>query len=150
MMLAARTTHSRDETLAFAVAIGEQLRPGDVVVLTGDLGAGKTVFAQGIARALGVDEPVTSPTFTIVQEYAGRYPLAHVDVYRIDRIQELHDFGFDELFDGRIVVIEWGEAVARVLPRDRLAVHIEIGDDDLDERRIEVVGHGPDWATRFR
>ena len=83
-------------------------------MLVGDLGAGKTTFAQGIARGLGVDGPVTSPTFTFVQEYDGRLPVAHVDVYRLERIQELHDLGFEELIDGPgVTIIEWGDASGR-------------------------------------
>ncbi|HEY6416600.1 MAG TPA: tRNA (adenosine(37)-N6)-threonylcarbamoyltransferase complex ATPase subunit type 1 TsaE, partial [Acidimicrobiales bacterium] len=90
-------TRSEDETLALAGAVGELLRPGDVVSVAGDLGAGKTVFARGVAGTLGVSEAVVSPSFTIVREYAGRVPLVHVDVYRIDTIQELHDLGFEEV-----------------------------------------------------
>jgi tRNA threonylcarbamoyladenosine biosynthesis protein TsaE len=89
-------TRSTDETLELARAVGELLRPGDVISLIGELGAGKTVFARGVARALGVTELVVSPTFTIVREYEGRVPLVHVDVYRIEAVQELHDLGFEE------------------------------------------------------
>ena len=83
-------THSADETLALAERVGGLLRGGDVVALAGDLGAGKTVFAKGVARALGVEDPVVSPTFTVVREYPGRVRFVHVDVYRLDRVQELH------------------------------------------------------------
>ena len=100
-------------------------------MLIGDLGAGKTTFAQGIARGLGVAGPVTSPTFTLVQQYAGRLPVAHVDVYRLDRIQELHDLGFEELVDGPgVTVIEWGDRVRQLLPPDRVVVRIEPADAD--------------------
>ena len=110
------TTKAAAETEAVGEAVGSLLRVGDLVVLTGDLGAGKTTFAKGLARALGVTQKVTSPTFTIVQEYDGRVPVAHVDVYRLDRIQELHDFGFEELLESRVTIVEWGEAIAPVLP----------------------------------
>jgi tRNA threonylcarbamoyladenosine biosynthesis protein TsaE len=149
MTCAARTvTRSTDETLALAWAIGELLRPGDVVSLIGDLGAGKTVFARGIARALGVTEPVVSPSFTIAREYDGRVPLVHIDVYRIDTIQELHDLGFDELVrDDAVTVVEWGDAIDALLPRERLDVSLQTGAAD-DERVVELEGHGPSWHGR--
>ena len=141
------TTRGPQETEAVAVALGDVLDAGDLVVLSGDLGTGKTTFVKGVARALGVRETVTSPTFTIVQEYDGRVPLAHVDVYRIDRIQELYDFGFEELFDDRVVLIEWGDTVDPALPRDRVDVRFALG-DDIDERHIEIDARGPSWQGR--
>jgi tRNA threonylcarbamoyladenosine biosynthesis protein TsaE len=147
--MTALTTKGADETEAVGEAIGAQLRVGDLVVLTGDLGAGKTTFAKGLARGLGVTQKVTSPTFTIVQEYDGRVPVAHVDVYRLDRIQELHDFGFEELLESKVTIVEWGEAIALVLPRDRIDVRLALHDDD-DQRVIEVVADGPGWSTRRR
>jgi len=135
------TTCDAQQTESLGAALGSILRAGDVVVLTGDLGAGKTTFAKGVARALGVREPVTSPTFTIVQEYDGDVPVAHVDVYRLERVQELHDLGFEELLDGRVVLIEWGESVAPALPRQRVEVTLEQGPGD-DTRSIEIVGSG--------
>ena len=91
--------------------------PGDVVVLAGELGAGKTVFAKGIATALGITEPVVSPTFTIVREYDGPIPLVHVDVYRLDHLQELLDLGLDDLVgDDAVTVVEWGDRVTALLP----------------------------------
>jgi len=141
------TTKGANETEAVGEAVGSQLRAGDLVVLTGDLGAGKTTFTKGLARALGVSRPVTSPTFTIVQEYEGRVPVAHVDVYRLDRIQELYDLGFEELLEDRVTVVEWGEAVALVLPRDRVDVRIAMVDDD-DRRVLEIVASGPAWSAR--
>jgi tRNA threonylcarbamoyladenosine biosynthesis protein TsaE len=142
------TTEGAGETEAVGEAIGSQLRVGDLVVLTGDLGAGKTTFAKGLARGLGVTQKVTSPTFTIVQEYEGRVPVAHVDVYRLDRIQELHDFGFEELLESRVTIVEWGEAIALVLPRDRVDVRLALHDDDDDQRVVDVVASGPGWSTR--
>jgi tRNA threonylcarbamoyladenosine biosynthesis protein TsaE len=141
-------TSSAEQTRAVAAAVGTQLQPGDLVVLAGDLGSGKTTFAQGLARGLGVDAPVTSPSFTLVQEYDGRLPVAHVDVYRLDRLQELHDLGFDELVDGRgVTMIEWGDAVAQILPADRLWVRIEAGATD-DERLLTVEFVGTTWRAR--
>jgi tRNA threonylcarbamoyladenosine biosynthesis protein TsaE len=142
------TTHGADGTDMVAAAVGSMLRIGDVVVLSGELGAGKTTFAKGLARGLGVTETVTSPTFTIVQQYEGRIPVAHVDVYRLDRLQELHDLGFEELLEGAVTLIEWGEAIARVLPRDRLVVHLAPVDEEANARTIEVSVHGATWTTR--
>jgi len=136
-----------DATEAAGEVVGALLQTGDLVVLTGELGAGKTTFVKGLARGLGVTQPVTSPTFTIVQEYDGRVPVAHVDVYRLDRIQELHDLGFEELLERGVTVVEWGEAVAAVLPRDRVDVRIAMTDDD-ETRTIECVVTGPSWAPR--
>ena len=141
-------TRSTDETLELARAVGELLRPGDVVSLVGDLGAGKTVFARGVARALGVTELVVSPTFTIVREYEGRVPLVHVDVYRIDAVQELHDLGFEEVVrDDAVTLVEWGEKVDGLLPGDRLDVRLMPGAAD-DERVVEIEGHGRSWRAR--
>ena len=141
-------TRSTDETLELARAVGELLRPGDVVSLVGELGAGKTVFARGVARALGVTELVVSPTFTIVREYEGRVPLVHVDVYRIDAVQELHDLGFEEVVrDDAVTIVEWGDMIDGLLPVDRLNVRLAPGDTD-DERVVEIEGHGRSWSAR--
>jgi tRNA threonylcarbamoyladenosine biosynthesis protein TsaE len=141
-------THSTDETLELAGTVGELLRAGDVVSLVGDLGAGKTVFARGVARALGVTEPVVSPSFTIVREYDGRMPLVHVDVYRIDTVQELYDLGFEELVrDDAVTLVEWGDMIDGLLPVDRLDVRLAPGDTD-DERVVEIEGHGRSWRGR--
>ena len=141
-------TRSTDETLELAGTVGELLRAGDVVSLVGDLGAGKTVFARGVARALGVTEPVVSPSFTIVREYDGRMPLVHVDVYRIDTVQELYDLGFEELVrDDAVTLVEWGDMIDGLLPADRLDVRLAPGDTD-DERVVEIEGHGRSWRAR--
>jgi tRNA threonylcarbamoyladenosine biosynthesis protein TsaE len=141
-------TDSVDATRAVAAALAPLLEPGDVISLVGDLGAGKTAFAQGLARGLGVEGPVTSPTFTIVQEYEGRVPVAHVDVYRLERVQDLYDLGFDELIDnGRVTIVEWGDLVAPALPPDHLVVRIEPGAAD-SERVLALSFHGVGWAGR--
>jgi tRNA threonylcarbamoyladenosine biosynthesis protein TsaE len=142
-------TSDAKETEAVGEALGAQLRVGDLVVLTGDLGTGKTTFTKGLARGLGVTDRVTSPTFTIVQEYDGRVPVAHVDVYRLERIQELHDFGFEELLESRVTVVEWGEAIALVLPRDRVDVRIAMDETrDSDARVVEITPAGGSWRAR--
>jgi tRNA threonylcarbamoyladenosine biosynthesis protein TsaE len=142
-----RTT-SAAATRAVGVAIGSCLEAGVVVVLDGDLGSGKTTLAQGIAAGLGVTEPVVSPTFAIVREYEGRIPVAHVDVYRLDHIQELHDLGFEEVLDGtRAVLVEWGDLVAPVLagPGARVIIRLRPddgdngGDADTDDVRVIAV-----------
>jgi len=140
-------TDSADETRAVAAALGELLAPGDLVLLVGDLGAGKTAFAQGLARGLGVEEPVTSPTFTIVQEYAGRLPVVHVDVYRLDRLQDLYDLGLEEAGDRGVTVVEWGDLVEQAVPAEHLVVRIEPGAADT-ERVLELTFHGPHWSGR--
>lgn len=140
-------TNNAAQTEALGEGIGAQLRPGDVVVLAGGLGSGKTTFVRGAARGLGVVEPVTSPTFAIVQEYDGRFPVAHVDVYRLVRIQELYDIGFEELLEERIVLVEWGDTIAGVLPADRLEVRLAATDEG-DERTVEIVPHGTTWTAR--
>ena len=143
------TTRSAAETTDLAVRVGALLRAGDVVVLDGELGTGKTVFAKGIARALGVTEPVVSPTFTVVREYAGRVPLVHVDVYRLDHLQELHDLGFDDLLgDDAVTVVEWGDRVSAVLPADRLEVSLAAVDEDDDARVVRLSCRGTAWVAR--
>ncbi|HYV60083.1 MAG TPA: tRNA (adenosine(37)-N6)-threonylcarbamoyltransferase complex ATPase subunit type 1 TsaE [Acidimicrobiia bacterium] len=141
-------TRSTDETLALAESVGELLRPGDVVSLAGGLGTGKTVFARGVARALGVDAPIVSPTFTIVREYEGRVPVVHVDVYRIDTFQELYDLGFEEVVrEDAVTLVEWGDVIDGMLPSDRLDVRLVAGAED-DERVIEIEGRGRTWRAR--
>ena len=141
-------TKSVEDTRALAAELAPALVGGDIVLLAGDLGAGKTAFVQGLARALGVTEPVTSPTFTLVRTYAGRLPLVHVDVYRLDHLHEIVDLGLGELLDtGGIVVIEWGDVAVPVLPPDFVELRFEFGEGD-DERRISVRTAGRSWATR--
>lgn len=126
--------------------------PGDVVSLSGDLGAGKTVFVQGLARSLGVETHVTSPTFTIIHEYRGRYPIVHLDVYRLNSFQEVLDLGYEELLDPEaILIIEWGDAVSPLLPRRFLGVEILRGDpaEDEDSRVLNFRPTGPEWAVKL-
>lgn len=138
-------TASPEATHALGARLGECLAAGDVVELDGDLGAGKTLLTKGIAAGLGVSEPVTSPTFAIVQEYEGRVPLFHLDAYRLDTAADLVGVGFDDIVDaGGVVVIEWGERVAAALPERRLVVRLRVGDAD-DERVLELEPHGDGW-----
>jgi tRNA threonylcarbamoyladenosine biosynthesis protein TsaE len=143
-------SRSVEETRALGEELGRDvLRAGDVVVLTGELGTGKTALAQGVGRGLGVDGPVVSPTFTLIREYEGRVPLCHVDVYRLERVQELHDLGLEERLDDSVTLIEWGEVAGSALPQDRLEVRIA-GGAGPDERIIELVLQGESWRQRSR
>ena len=145
-----RTT-SADGTRAVAAALAPLLRPGDVLLLSGDLGAGKTVFTQGLAAALGVVEPVTSPTFTLAQSYQGRLRLHHLDVYRLENLGEVLDLDLPELLDDDAVVcVEWGEVLIGELPRDFLRVRIRLADpgESPDIRIFEADLVGPSWHAR--
>ncbi len=119
-------SNSPDETQTFAADMAKRLRAGDVLCLYGDLGAGKTAFVQGLAKGLGIDEPITSPTFTIVNEYEGRLPLYHFDVYRIADSDEMYEVGFDEYVYGEgVSVIEWPQLIADILPERRYNIEIK-------------------------
>ena len=143
-------TRSADQTKALAAALAELARPGDLLLLAGDLGAGKTAFTQGFGAALGVAERITSPTFTLVNQHEGRLVLNHLDVYRIEQLAEVLDIGLPELLDeGGVTVIEWGDAIVPALPADFLLVQITLGDGD-DDRTFELTTTGPRWAARTR
>ena len=135
------TTHSADETQALGKKLAESLRPGDVIAYFGDLGAGKTAFTRGIAEGLGVSEQVTSPTYTIVNEYlSGRLPLFHFDMYRLGSSDELFDIGWEDyLARGGVCAVEWSENVEDALQD---AIRITIEKDSLvpDTRRITIEG----------
>ena len=118
-------SQSYEETLAIARSFAETLKAGDTVCLYGGLGAGKTAFVQGLAEGLGIGEPVTSPTFTIVNEYYGRLPLYHFDVYRIADPDEMYEIGYDEyVYGDGVSVIEWSELIDEILPEKRYNVTI--------------------------
>lgn len=133
------TTHSVGETQRLAQTIGKLAEPGDVLTLSGDLGAGKTSFTQGLARGLGVPGVVNSPTFTIIKEYTGHLPLYHMDVYRMEDMGE--DLGFDEYFYGDgMTVVEWPQMIAEQLPPERCDIVITRGDGD--ERTLVFTPYG--------
>ena len=170
--LVARTA-SVLETRDLAAALAELARPSDLLVLVGDLGAGKTAFTQGFGRGLGIDEQITSPTFALVRSYTGRLDLYHLDVYRLEQVSEALDLGLSELLDdGSVTVIEWGDTIAPALPHDYLEVHLRfdvpddpaptgessapateaaVGSAEVFERRIvELRPIGPRWSARVR
>ena len=123
-------THSPEETWALAANLANELPPGTVIALHGDLGAGKTCFIQGFAAALGIDEPITSPTYTIIGEYEGRLPLHHIDLYRLSGPEEALGLGLEEYFDANgITAIEWAERAEGLLPPDLLHIRIEVDED---------------------
>ncbi len=149
MGLAARTT-AVEATRALAAAVAELARPGDVILLAGELGAGKTAFAQGFGRGLGVPGPITSPTFTLARQYVGRLVLHHLDVYRLEHMEEVYDVGLPELLDeGGVTLIEWGDAVVPVLPADFLEIRLTFGDGD-DDRDLTLRPVGGPWSARRR
>ena len=128
--------HSEQEVTEHGIRLGEEAMPGQVIALTGDLGAGKTTLTKAIARGLGVSEMITSPTFTIVKEYrSGRLPLFHFDVYRIGDIDEMYELGYEEYFYGDgLCVIEWADLIEELIPED--ALRISIGYGSSEEERI--------------
>ncbi|ACX51319.1 protein of unknown function UPF0079 [Ammonifex degensii KC4] len=136
-------SRSPEETQAIGEKLGGILRPGDIVALEGELGAGKTCFVRGLARALGVREPVASPSFVLVREYRGeRFLLYHFDAYRLEDPRAFWDLGVEEYFASGISVIEWAEKVAAVLPEERLEVRLEYVPDNPEARFIEIEGYG--------
>ena len=120
-------TYSADETFKLGEQIGKDAKPGQVYALLGDLGVGKTVLIKGVAKGLGIDEPVNSPTFTIVQVYeSGRLPFYHFDVYRIGDIEEMEEIGYEEYFYGNgVCFVEWANLVEEIMPRETVQITIE-------------------------
>jgi len=141
--------NSPEETAALAAGLASLLRPGDIVCLRGDLGAGKTTFTRALAAAIGSRAPVSSPTFTLIHEYhGGRFPIYHADAYRLTGPQDVRDTGLEEYLlagDG-VAVIEWPERIEAALPSDRL--DISFADTGLEARRVVLTATGPAWADR--
>ena len=134
-------TFSPKETEQLGQKIGESAKAGDLYTLTGDLGVGKTVFTQGVAKGLGIGEPINSPTFTIVQIYeSGRMPFYHLDVYRIAEIEEMEEIGYEDYFYGEgFTIIEWGNLIEELLPSNRKEILIEKNiEKGFDYRRIVI------------
>ncbi|HEX7371620.1 MAG TPA: tRNA (adenosine(37)-N6)-threonylcarbamoyltransferase complex ATPase subunit type 1 TsaE [Thermodesulfobacteriota bacterium] len=136
-------TEGPEQTMRLGRVLGATLSAGAVVALTGDLGAGKTVLAKGIAQGLGVkdEREVTSPSFVLIHEYEGRVPVYHVDLYRLQHAEEVEDLGWDELFSGRgVTLLEWAEKATRLLPAERIEVNIQW--ISPTERKIVFAGKG--------
>jgi len=141
-------TGSADETRQVAAAVAALVRAGDLIVLCGDLGAGKTAFTQGLGLALGVTTPITSPTFTLANRYVGDLVVNHLDVYRLTHIDEVNDLGLHELLDDRsVTIIEWGDAIAGALPGGYLEIRLLLGDGP-DDRLLGFCTVGGDWVDR--
>jgi tRNA threonylcarbamoyladenosine biosynthesis protein TsaE len=147
-------THARttgvDQTRALGAAVASLARAGDLLLLAGDLGAGKTAFTQGFARGLGVTDRVVSPTFTLARQYDGTsLKLHHLDVYRLDHLQEAIDLGLSELIDddAAVTLIEWGDVVIPTLPADFVEIRIAYGYED-DERLFSLHPVGTTWSAR--
>jgi tRNA threonylcarbamoyladenosine biosynthesis protein TsaE len=147
VVLAAPTV---EDTRAIGGVVASMLRPGDAIALTGELGAGKTTFVHGVARALGYEGSVASPTFTLVREYrTPELTILHADVYRLDRMQEVVDLSLQEMLDDDgVLLVEWGDAVEALLPEDHLVVELTVPGDG-DERAVSIRPVGARWAGRM-
>lgn len=141
------------DTRALGSTLAERLEAGDVISLTGELGAGKTCLVQGAAAGLGVSARVTSPSFLLRRDYEGRVPVLHLDVYRLDDLSEVVDLGFEQATDGqRVTFVEWGDAMSPLLPPEHLEVELRTADldaDDPDRRHVTLVARGDGWRRRL-
>ncbi len=144
-------THNENETLDLGKKLGTEATPGDVIALYGDLGAGKTLLVKGIAKGLGIEEMITSPTFTILQEYEdGRMPLYHLDVYRIDDPDSMEEVGYFDFVDGNgLTVIEWAGQIEEILPERTLRITILRPDGVTDQERGNDKEFQADDNTRY-
>lgn len=143
-------TRGEEETRRLASRLAGLLRPGDVLLLVGELGTGKTSFIRGLAEGLGVEGRVVSPTFTLLREYRGRLPLHHLDAYRLEGPLDLFDLGVDELLGGEgVVVVEWGDRVRDFFPEGYLEVDLSYGEGD-EERLVCLVPRGGTWEERLK
>lgn len=141
-------THSAEETRGLGKALACLLRPGDVVLLDGELGAGKTCFAQGVAHGLGIAQQVTSPTFTLMREYKGIMPLYHLDLYRLDGPADLRGIGVEEYLDSEgVLLVEWGDRAREFFGEERLEIAFFFGAGE-DDRSVVFTPRGASWRQR--
>ncbi len=134
-----------EETKKFGIKIGSLLSPKDILCLNGELGAGKTTMTKSIGLGLGVDDYITSPTFALINEYEGKYPVYHFDVYRLEAVDDLFDLGFDDYFFGNgVCIIEWAEKIEKLLPEERVIINISKGQKE-NERIVEIDGFGKSY-----
>ncbi|MDD4725809.1 MAG: tRNA (adenosine(37)-N6)-threonylcarbamoyltransferase complex ATPase subunit type 1 TsaE [Tissierellia bacterium] len=145
--------NSLDEAKKFGIKLGENLIVGDILCLNGNLGAGKTTLTKFIGLGLGVEEYITSPTFALINQYKGKIPVYHFDVYRLENVDELFDLGFDEYFYGSgVCIIEWADRIDKMIPKERIVIDIENGNNPNerilllsgDEKRLEELMKGMD------
>jgi len=142
-------TNSPEETQKLAACIAEFVIAKDLLLLVGDLGAGKTAFTQGFGKALGVADPITSPTFTLAKGYSGRLTLHHLDVYRIEDLEEVRDLALPELLEGdSVTVIEWGDQIIPAIPQNYLEIRFEYGYEE-NERNVTISHIGVSWHERI-
>lgn len=142
-------SRNEEETQELGRRLASVLRDGDVVLVVGELGTGKTCLAKGLARGLGVGENVLSPTFTLLREYKGRIPLFHLDAYRLEGPWDLFDLGIEEYLEGEgVLLVEWGDRARDFFPGDFLEVRLEFTDKE-EERRITFLPRGGDWLERI-
>jgi len=135
------TSHSPEETQRFGKELGHLARAGDVILLVGNLGAGKTCLTQGIAWGLNIDGYARSPSFVVVKEYRGRLPMYHIDLYRLDNIAEIIDLGLDDyLYGNGLCVVEWADKALDLMPPQNLLIKIDLLGDN--ERKLELINHG--------
>lgn len=144
------TTKTAEETIKLGTAIGQLLQPGDILALQGTLAAGKTQLTKGIAEGLGISEPVTSPTFTIISEYYGRMPLYHIDVYRLGSPEDFLDLGVEDILYGQgVCVIEWSEKIMSELPSRTILIHIEAQPDSRRTLTITNWQYSADTLVQY-
>lgn len=141
-------SHSSEQTKLIGKEIGKITFRGCVIALCGELGSGKTVFAKGLAEGLGVDSFITSPTFVLINEYSGRYPFYHFDVYRI-RAEDMHELGYEEYFYGDgVTAIEWAQKISDLLPEEHLRIDFEYISES--ERQISLAGYGENYVNLIK